>query len=333
MAVSYNQEPDAVLQPITSEECENLKKNAGLDGQGNNCDAFNNTLLPEIEQEVAYLASRSTDAFTIFTNDESKCDDDDAPTLASWWSRIYRFSQAVTCILCQYDPFLTVLLKSGRYPQILMGAASNSLDASELGCHQTGYPVWVNPDDYPVEGSPKPVTSDGVYKAVQDAILSVWHLWEEHPEFDFFAQSVDDPNDLHNLASQTGMVSGDTALVTNDGTEQTVLYEYDGTDWVSQGSLDQDNLTNFAVTHINKGYYQKKDVYYFGTGEDETWQVMDVHLTELEMKVEELKNMFTDAVLSGDAGTEYLLTTRATLAEANLVQPTSGKTTIVLITG
>lgn len=333
MAVSYNQEPDAVLNPITSEECENLKKNAGLDGQGNNCDAFNNTLLPEIEQEVAYLASRSTDAFTIFTNDESKCDDDDAPTLASWWSRIYRFSQAVTCILCQYDPFLTVLLKSGRYPQILMGAASNSLDSSELGCHQTGYPVWVNPDDYPTEGSPKPVTSDGVYKAVQDAILSVWHLWEEHPEFDFFAQSVDDPNDSHNLASQTGMVSGDTALVTNDGTEQTVLYEYDGTDWVSQGSLAQDNLTNFAVTHINKGYYTKKDVYYFGTGEDETWQVMDVHLTELETKVEELKNMFTDAVLSGDAGTEYLLTTRATLAEANLVQPTSGKTTIVLITG
>lgn len=328
--------PDKVFDPITEEECNNLKNNTGLDGESDNCTSLVDELLPPIRQEVGYLLDHKNDAFTIFTNDESKCSDDDAPTLASWWSRVYRFSQAVTCILCAYDPFLSVLLKSGRYPQVLMGAVSDAIDEDELGCHKTGYPVWVKPDDYPTEDSVKPVTSDGVYQAVYDAILSVWHLWEEHPEFTYFAQTKSDSSDSHNLDSITGMSKNDTALVAYDGTDYTVLYTYDGSAWKKTKVLtpDDDNLTNFAVSHITSGYYADKGVYYFDDNGKGTWQVMDANLTTLEKRVAVLEDIFEDAVLSATGDTNrYMITTRANLTQANAVAATPGKVTLTFITG
>lgn len=319
-----NMQPNDLVAEITSTECENLGASTGLDGNAKNNCAVLNTMVCALKQCVDAIANNR--AMVIATNDESKCQDDTDPTHASFWSRALRISQAITCILCEYDPFVATILKSGRYPQILMGSVDGS-----------GYPQWVAPDDIPTEGSIKPVSSKGVAQAVNEAILSVWHLWEEYPEFTYFAQSYDNEDNPQNLVNQSATTApslGDTALVSNNGTDNNVLYTYGSGGWAVTKVLGTaDNLTNFAVTHILKGYYADKGVYYFNDGNNDTWQVMDVELGGIESRVEALEVMFNNAVQSADPSKEYVLTTASSVVAANQVACTAGKETIVLITG
>lgn len=318
-------QPADIMAALTEEQCTNLKNNTGLDGTASdNCADIQGGLLCDIRQELESVLAN--DSMVIFANDFSKCSEtDENPTLASMWSRIYRYSQAVACILCAYDPFMSNLLKSGRYPQVLMGAIQDNDEGEYEGCHKTGYPVWVTPDSLPTEDSMKPVTSGGVYQAVRDAVLSVWHVWEDHPSFSYYA------DDTTELAAITGMEEDDTCLVKTGASSKTnVIYTYDGSDWV-EGEIVGADLENFTVTHIEKGYYADKGLYYFLDGSTPTWQVMDANLTDLEQRVGVLEARFASAVLPAD-NTSYLITTRDTLADAMLVPATTGKTTLVFIT-
>lgn len=315
-----------VMPELTDSERQNLRINKGLSGTANeNCPDLE-AMICDIKQEVEAIANQRS--MVIAANDTSKCNPDTDPTHASMWSRLLRYTDAVTQILCAYDPFIATLLKSGRFPQILMGAVQEG-----------GYPQWISPDTYPTENSKKPVTSGGVYQAVKDALLGVWHVWEQYPEFDYFAQSLNSSTDANNLAVQSAKTvptEGDTALVRYDGTNYNVLYTYTGGSWTKTKTLTgADGLTNFATTHINKGYYGSNAVYYFDEGgsNGSTWQVMDTDLGELEKKVEELQKIFEQSVLSQASGEKFVLTTRATLAQANAVPCTNGRSTIVLITG
>lgn len=320
--------PNQLVAEITESECENLGASTGLDGaQKNNC-ADLSTMVCALKQCVDVIAQQR--AMVIATNEDSKCQADNDPTHASMWSRALRLSQAITCILCEYDPFVATILKSGKYPQILMGAVQTGADG-------TGYPQWVDPDTTPTEGSWKPVTSQGVANAVQEAILSVWHLWEEYPEFSYFAQSYDNDDNPQNLVNQTAATPpaiGDTALVSNDGTANNVVYTYGASGWAVTNVLgEDDNLTNFAVTHIVKGYYADKGVYYFNDGTTDTWQVMDVELGGLEQRVENLETIYGNAILSADNNKQYVLAVAPDLNSAQNVACVPGKETIVLIAG
>lgn len=323
--------PADIIAAITDEQCESIKNNTGIYNNGNTtCDDLAGELLCDIRQDLE--AVLKNEAMTIFANDFSKCDEYDTnPTLASMWSRIYRFSQAVTCVLCAYDPFIATLLKSGRFPQVLMGAVSDTMDEEEMGCSLTGYPVWANPDTYPTQNSLKPVTSGGVYQAIRDAILSVWHIWEEHPEFDYFGQAYDTGDNP--LTSQTGMVEGDTALVCTDGTDYNILYTYTNGQWEVDEVLGPTAVPNFTVTHIKKGYWADKGMYVFLDDGIPTWQVMDANLTELEYRVEALEDIYSRAVLSQPQDSNlYLVTTRPTLSQAMAVPATSNKVTLTFVT-
>lgn len=321
--------PDDLVPEISSSQCENLGASSGLSGTAqSNCDDLSE-MVCAIKQDVDAIATES--ALVIAPNDASKCQDDNNPTLASFWSRVLRFSEAITCVLCEYDPFVATILKQGKYPQILMGAV-------QVGSDGTGYPQWVMPDEIPTEGSVKPAMSKGIVKAVNDAILSVWHQWEEYPEFSYFAQTYDNEDNVQNLVKQTTdfpPVEGDTALVSNNGTDNNIVYTYTNGAWAITKVLgdDDDNLTNFAVTHINKGYYADKGVYYFHDGTNDTWQVMDVDQTALEARINELQEIFEHAVVSADPEQQFVLTTAPTLEAAENAACTEGKTTIVLVTG
>lgn len=319
----YPQAPDAVVNEITEDECANIKANTGLAGnEKDNCPDLE-TMVCAIKQEVDAIANG---AITISTNNESKCRDDGLPTLASMWSRILRWSQAVTCVLCAYDPYVATILKTGKYPQILMGAVQEG-----------GYPQWVNPDELPTSGSKAPVTSGGVAKAIEDALLGVWHPWEEYPIFSYFAETLNSSDGVQNLTIQTTNTpptSGDTALVASDGTHSNALYTYNGTDWVFTKELGaSDGLTNFAVTNITKGYYATRDIYYFVDGSDHTWNVMDADLTTLEKQVSDLQKLLEKAIISKNSDTGYILTTAPTLITAEAVACDPDKPTIILITG
>lgn len=328
--------PADLVPALTSTQCTNLAENVGLDNDGHtNCEDLQG-LLCDIRQDLEAVLVNN--AITIFANDFSKCSEtDDNPTLASMWSRIYRYAQAVTCILCTYDSFLSALLRSGTYPQILMGAPSN--DPAEQGaencCKKTGYPVWVNPDTYPTESSRRPITSDGVYKAVRDAVLSVWHLWEEHPSFSYYAENENTGD--YPMSGITGMVEGDTCLVKeNAAHEFNVIYTYTGGSWDKTEVIGLGEIPNFSTTHIDKGYYSGEAVYYFEEtavpNNIPTWQVLDASLTDLENRVEALETKFDKAVISQDSNS-YLITSRANLTAANAVPATTGKTTLIFITG
>lgn len=316
----YPRPADEVVDEITETECDNLQSYIGLDGlQKNNCDDLS-SLICDIKQEVDAINVK--DAIDIAANDASKCADDGLPTLASMFSRVLRYAQAATCVLCAYDPRVATILKTGRYPQILFGSIQEG-----------GYPQWMSPEEYPKENSTLPVTSGGIYKAIQDAILAVWHLWEEQPEFTYFAQTLNDPDDPNNLEAQMAKdpaSNGDTALVASGDGKTSLLYTYTDGQWVFTRELtaEDDNLTNFATTHIVKGYYATNGVYYF----DGTWQVLDADLSGIQDKIEEIEKALEGAVASGDDN-QYLLTTRPTLAEAQAVTCTEDKTTIVLVTG
>lgn len=323
--------PADIMAAITEEQCQNLKNNTGIYGDAeNNCEDFQG-LLCDIRQDLeAVLVNQS---ITIFANDFSKCSDtDENPTLASMWSRIYRFAQAVTCVFCAYDPFMSVLLKSGRYPQVLMGSPTQTMTDKEMGCSKVGYPVWVTPDDYPTKGSYRPITSDAVYKAIYDAILSVWHLWEEWPEFAYYADGL--TTGEYPLDSYTDMDEYDYALVKYDGTDYNVIYQWYDDDWQKKEVLGTGTLPNFTVTNIKKGYWAGKEIYYFEENGSPTWNLMDANLTELEQRVAVVEQIYERAVLSETSDTSrYLITTRATYSQAMAVPVTSGKVTLTFITG
>lgn len=317
---NYQRPANEVVSQIDANECDNLGSNKGLDGTSdNNCSDLQ-SMICDMKQEVDIVASQKI--MQIAANEVSKCKANDDPTLASMWSRILRFSQAITCILCNYDPYLPNLLMNGKYPQILMGSGDGS-----------GYPKWVTPDTIPEEGSSNPVTSGGIYKAINDAILSVWRLWKEQPEFDYFAQTYDSSTDSHNLLAQstaTPPVNGDTALVASGTQGTSLLYTYTNGNWVFTRVLDNatDNLTNFATTHINKGFYEEKGIYYF----EGTWQVLDADLTDLENKINDLQDLIKSAVISSSEE-GYIMTTAPTYADAQNVVCDQNKATVVLITG
>ena len=320
MNEEYKHKPSDVLEPITEQECTNLGENTGLDGSKNgNCEDLSGQLLDDLRQELDNVLSAGN--VTIFANEESKCSETDTnATLASWWSRVYRYAQAITCILCNYDPFIATLLKSGRYPQILMGSVQAG-----------GYPQWISPDELPKAGSELPVTSDGVYQAIQSAIMSVWHEWAEYPSFTYYADNKAD------LESQSDDAEdGDTAIVRDgEGDNKNQIYNYNNGTWTPGTVIGLDGVENFAVTHIVKGDYADKEMYYFKdniTGEP-TWNLLNAHLGEIETKIERLERLLGTAVFGQSTGEHYLLTTRTTLEEAMAVPATEGKTTITLITG
>lgn len=328
-------EPADIVAAITEEQCQNIKNNTGIYGTAeDNCDDLQG-LLCDIRQDLE--AVLRNESMAIFANDFSKCSEtDENPTLASMWSRIYRFSQAVTCVFCAYDPFMSALLKSGRFPQILMGSPTQSMTGEELGCSKVGYPVWVNPDNYPTDGSYRPVTSDGVYEAVEDAILSVWHIWKEHPSFDYYAEY--ESKGYNPLDSITDMEEYDWCLVRqNDAGEYNVLYQYYDDAWQKKeviGKGNKEKLPNFTVTHIEKGYWADKEVYYYETGEMTSWNLMDANLTELEKRVRSLEDIYAQAILSQTSdSSRYLITTRPDYTTAMAVPATAGKVTLTFITG
>lgn len=320
----YPLKPNDLVDEVNATECGNLKANSGLDGsKRNNCDDLQ-SMVCDIKQEVDAIAQSS--AMVVATNEDSKCQNDTNPTLASMMTRILRWSQAATCVLCAYDPYVATILKTGKYPQILMGSVQEG-----------GYPQWVNPDELPTEDSKAPVTSGGVYQAVQDALLGVWHPWEEYPTFGYFAETLDGTDDDQSLTKQsttTPPANGDTALVANDGTHQNALYTYNGTSWVFTKELEaSDGLVNFAVTNILKGYYETRDIYYFVDGSDHTWNVMDADLSSLEASIAKLQEIIKTVVTVEEGEEPFVITTAPTLADAEAVNCTEGKTTIVLITG
>lgn len=309
---------DAVVEEITEQECENLQAYTGLDGnQRGDCDDLAQ-LICDIKQEVDRI--NVNEVMTIFANDASKCADDDLPTLASMFSRVLRYVQAATCVLCAYDPRVGAILRQGRFPQMLVGSLTEG-----------GYPQWIEPDTELTDSSDRPVTSAGIYTAIREAVLSVWHHWEEYPEFDYFAQTINDDADIYNLTLQTAEYppeNGDTALVASADGKTSLLYTYDGSWKLTKQLTDKDGLTNFAVTHINKGYYSTNGVYYF----DETWQVMDTDISGLEARAKKLEAIYNRAVVA-PTGEKYLITTAETLEAAENVPCAEGKTTIVFVTG
>ena len=190
-----NYDPSSVLpgdlayeiDEVNTSECDNLKENKGTSGNdNNNCDVLSNELIEAIRQ--VYYSIKNGD-IVISANEDSKCDGSQLPTVASILSRLLRFDEAVACILCTYDPILIKILKSGEYPQVLMG--------------QTGsvYPVWKNVSETPTEGSMLPITSGGVYDAIKEAQLSVFHKITDDPNwveaggqdrYAFLASSLED---------------------------------------------------------------------------------------------------------------------------------------------
>lgn len=308
-------QPKDSVDGISETECDSLKVNTGITASEgiDNCEAIDEQILPLLKQELDAIA---TGVKVIFTNEDSKCKEgDENPTLASILSRIYRMAGAFACNVCSYDPELVTRLKSGKASQILWGNGLENL------------PLWKTPDNAPTSGSKNVVSSGAVYTAIENAKLGTFHIWEEHPRFAFYANAMAD------LTAQTASaVADDLALVLNDGTHINAVYEYDGSDWTFVE--DYPNLENFATTHINKGSWEDEELYFFQNPDTslETWNLLDANLGAAQEAIERAEQQLNTAVLSADA-TEYLITTRTTLTQAQAVTPTAGKTTIVLITG
>ena len=306
-------EPRDSVDAITDDECLSLRNNTGIDSSEglNDCDAISQQILPLIKQELDMIATGNK---TIFANEDSKCKEGDPnPTLASMLSRIYRMAQAIACNICSYDPDLVTRLKSGKATQVLWGQGTNNL------------PLWVTPDSSPTEGSMNVAYSGAVYDAIHAALLGTFHLWEGHESFSYFATSVSDLN------QQTGFTSGDTALVLNGAGGTNQVYTYNGSSWTAGTVLGRPE--NFATTHILKGEWTDKELYFFFNPESSTstWNLLDANLGATQQAVNQLADLVADAVMSADT-TQFLFTTRQTLAQANAVSATAGKTTIVLIT-
>lgn len=314
-----------------STECDNLADAKGTTGNDEgNCDVLNNDLLPAIQQ-VYYQIQHGT--MNIYANEDSKCNEDNAPTLSSILSRLLRFDEAIACILCTYDPQLINYLKSGTYPQILMGGGSNSK-----------YPVWQNPSTKPSADSVLPITSDAVYKAIHSAIDSVFHKatddssWVSAGGSFTYQYYGDTPADLYTQYDPTGVdpdkpipVEGDLAMVLDGADGVNEEYKYIEGEWVGLDVIGEPN--NFAVIEVEKGDYGDKELYYLhDPAGNVSWNVLDFNLTQLEGRVEALEAVYKTAVLSYDK-TEYLFGVAPTLAEAEAITPTTGKTTVALVIG
>lgn len=305
--------PKDSATPITNEECTSLKNNTGLavGDNKNNCEAFNSGLLPLIKQELDAIEHGNK---PIFMNEDSKCQDGDPnPTIASMLSRIYRVAQAIVCNLCTYDPALVTRLKTGKANQILWGQGVNNL------------PLWKSLDTTVNKGSSNIATADAVAEAIQTVLLGTFHLWKGHENFDYYAESLDD---LKEQSKTTPPFPNYAALIS-----PTEVYVYDGAtrEWKKKEALKTPE--NFAITHINRGAYADKEIYFFfdPTKSVATWNVLDTNLGSVQRDVDTIKSMLNVAVSSGD-GNQYIMMTKNTLAEAKAVPPTAGKTTIVLIT-
>lgn len=315
-----------------AEECDNLADATGTSGQDEgNCDVFNDDLLPAIQQ-VYYQIKNGV--MNIYANDDSKCEDDNAPTIASILSRLLRFDEAVSCVLCTYDPQLIAYLKSGTFPQILMGGGSGSK-----------YPVWQNPSTSPSASSILPITSGAVFDAIRDAIDSVFHKATDDSSwssagggftYEYYADTV---ADLYEQYDESGAESGaelpeegDLAMILDgeDGVNQE--YKYMEGEWVALDVIGEPN--NFAVIEIEKGKYADEEIYYLHDSDGNiSWNVLDFNLTGLERRVTALEEVYKTAVLSYDPTTEYLLHTVPSISAAQAVTPIPGKTTITLVIG
>lgn len=233
-------EPWWLAEEVSANECNNLQNGHGTSGSDEtNCDVFQNDLIPALMQE--YKAIERGD-IVIAANEDSKCSDGSPlPTIASILSRILRFSQAVACVLCTYDPILINILKSGEYPQILMG--------------QTGskYPIWREPSKEPTAGSKLPITSGGVWEAIQQAIMSVFHeatddrAWVANGgklTYDFFTK---DPSGLADICE--GYWNGDEERsVAGGGGELDLVVKWGGSGSMGEGNSGNANCYSCEMT-------------------------------------------------------------------------------------
>lgn len=304
-------------------ECDNLQEAKGTSGQDeSNCPVLQTDLLPAIEQ--VYHAIRHGN-INIYANEDSKCSDADTqPTLASILSRLLRFDQAVGCILCTYDPVLLKILKSGTYPQVLMGASGSI------------YPQWKTPSTVPTGNSTLPITSGGVYNAIQSAILSVFHkasddpIWVEHggsPTYEYYADTLTDltKQDLSKVKVN------DKALIKTGANGTNQEYVWNGTKWENLDTIGEPN--NYAVIEVEKGYYEDKELYWLHDAAGNiSWNLMDAVVYDLEQRISAIEDIYDDAVLNGD-NNHYLFGVKDTLAQAQEVPATTGKVTVTLVVG
>lgn len=312
-------------------ECDNLADATGTSGHDDgNCDVFENDLLPAIQQ-VYYQIKNGV--MNIYANDDSKCDEDNAPTLASILSRLLRFDEAVACVLCTYDPQLIAYLKSGTYPQVLMGGGAGSK-----------YPVWQNPSTSPSAGSVLPITSGAVYTAIRNAIDSVFHKATDDSQwtaagggftYEYYADTLEELYEQYDESSAESdepvPEEGDKAIILNGEDGINEEYQYTEGEWVGLDVIGEPN--NFAVIEIEKGAYADEEIYYLhDTADNISWNILDFSLTGLEDRVADLEDICKLAVISYDT-TEYLFGVVPTLAEAQAIPSTPGKTTVTLVIG
>ena len=189
----------------------------------------------------------------VYMNDDTKgwCEGEDGiPTLAAIMSRINRFMHAVACTLCSMEGFIE-LLKQSDSNQVFMGSAG-----------------WVDCDDEPTAGSTRPVTSDGIYQAIDELVRQVWHYVGE---YDYYAEN---PLELN---AQSGTAVNQTAVMGNK------KYKWNGSSWVEDGTPV---MENFGVIHINGGRHADKAYYWFVDG----WNRLDADTEEIEDRLEALEN-------------------------------------------
>ena len=307
-----------LVDPINDSECNSLGNNTGLDiddGE-NTCQAIQQRLMPLLAQIVSDISSG---VMTIYANDESKCDDNDDPTLASMMSRIYRVSQAFACVLCQYDPTLSNMLMAGTYPQVLMGKQNPN-----------GYPGWVSPDTSPTSNSKNLVTSGGIYTAIQNALMSSWHMWKlpaaQGSTTGVYNYLVTDLADL----PTTGIASGEWAVYHNVSGRYVETYTVNnaGTQWVSKKRFNYSQMENFGVIHVMKGKWADKGLYWFENG----WNLLNAELDALENRMDALEQQY-DNVVTVETGmtNDVKIGIVNTLTEADAIQPEAGMTKLIFI--
>lgn len=225
----------------------------------------------------------------VYTNEEHKqhCDGDpDDPTLHSILSRIYRYFGAILCLICDglNDSFNHH--KRGPENTVLTGNGDNS------------YGSWEEIDTEVTEDSTMPVTSDAVWRIIDEFIHTVYHYvgdWDYLTLNPTTLSEVLDPRD------------GDTALVKNgaDGTNQN--YTYTNGSWVA-GSLEP--LEDFNLIHVNK----KSDWTYGGQSIEipansgwywynNNWNRLDASAGEIQQELDEL--LATNVVKRQDENEEY----------------------------
>ena len=306
-----------LVDPISDSECSSLGNNTGLNVSDNEttCQALQQRLLPLLAQIMSDISSG---VMTIYANDDSKCDENADPTLASMMSRIYRVSQAFACILCQYDPTLSNMLMAGTYPQVLMGKQLLN-----------GYPGWVTPDSAPTSGSNRLVTSGGVYTAIQNAILSVWHMWQGNG-----TTAASDGNYQYLVYAAadlptTGNTNGDWAIVYDETAHTVKTYKWNGSTWQNKGTFTAAQMQDFSVIHVAKGEWEDKGLYWFDT----SWNLLDADLGEVEQRMEALEQQYSSVIIPLDTANTYKVGVVANSTAAGQVPAETGVTKIIFISG